>query len=170
LSTLLEQPRTNAGRPLNLPGNQAHLWCFSLSLLPGEEERIWEWLSEDERKRAERFHFRKHREHFIKARGVLRKVLAGYISTTPERVQFRYTAWGKPSLAEGEPIKFNLSHSGEKGLLGIARVEIGVDIEEIRPMAERDFSVSAKSRPLSGLRKRKRTRRFTAYGRGKKRF
>lgn len=51
----------------------------------------------------------------------------------------RTDGFGKPRLADARP--FNLSHSGDYALLGVADADIGVDIEQIRL---RPFSSVAK--------------------------
>jgi len=107
-------------------------------------------LSPDEQQRAQRFHFERDRVRFIAARGILRRCLGAFLETTADRVRFRYTEYGKPSLSvefSSARINFNISHSGSSVLLAfsIGR-ELGVDIEEIRPdfataeIAKRYFS------------------------------
>ena len=46
-----------------------------------------------------------------------------------------YNEYGKPYLKNNE-IYFNISHSKEYTILGISSSEIGVDIEEIKPIRE----------------------------------
>jgi len=69
------------------------------------------------------------------ARRVLLRVLAGYLGRAPERIELRLGAHGKPALAEPEStLRFNLSHSGERALIGIAQgEEIGIDVQRFRP-------------------------------------
>ena len=107
-------------------------------------------LSEDEASRAARFKFEKDRNHFIVARGMLRRLLGGFLKIAPSEVRFRYSKYDKPSLAEGfesSQLKFNISHSGGRVLLAFAAGrELGIDIEQVRPdfateeIAERFFS------------------------------
>lgn len=42
-------------------------------------------------------------------------------------------AYGKPALIDEDSLRFNLSHSRDQALLGVAADEIGVDIEFIDP-------------------------------------
>jgi 4'-phosphopantetheinyl transferase len=97
---------------------------------------LWSSLSQDEKKRAERFHFQKDRDHFIIARGVLRILLGRYLNVSPEVVRLQYSAYGKPSLAEefcSSRLRFNLSHSGGMALFAFAiGRDLGVDIEKMR--------------------------------------
>ena len=50
-----------------------------------------------------------------------------------------YSNKGKPFL--NEHIKFNFAYAEDKVLIGISNVEIGVDIESIRPMIFEDFKI-----------------------------
>jgi 4'-phosphopantetheinyl transferase len=116
-------------------------------------ERIkafFQTLSSDEQQRALRFHFERDRVRFIAARGILRRCLGAFLETAADRVHFRYTDDGKPSLSvefSSARLRFNISHSGSKVLLAfsIGR-ELGVDLEEVRPnfateeIAQRYFS------------------------------
>ena len=65
------------------------------------------------------------------ASGALRDVLAAYLETSPEAIRIVDGAHGKPELAGGE-LHFNLSHSGDVGLVAVAAErEVGVDVERI---------------------------------------
>ena len=92
-------------------------------------------LSEDELDRAGHFHFEKDRVAFILARGFLRTLLGRYLGG---EVRFVYGAHGKPALYRAGP-GFNLSHTDGLVALGLTLDgEIGVDVERIRPMENRD--------------------------------
>jgi 4'-phosphopantetheinyl transferase len=109
---------------------EVHLWTQPLDLTAHEVQRFCELLSDDERMRAARFHFERHRDRFIVARGRLREILGGYLNTDPKRIVFRYGEKEKP---ETTGLKFNLSHSGGLAVYATTRDrEIGVDVEEIR--------------------------------------
>jgi 4'-phosphopantetheinyl transferase len=113
--------------------------------------RIFEdTLTADERARAERFYFQKHRERFIAGRGLLRHILSRYLGKEPDQLRFCYNSYGKPALTEetgAEGLCFNLSHSHGIALYALTHGrEIGIDIEYFRPdvetekLAERFFS------------------------------
>jgi len=98
--------------------------------------RFQNTLSVDEQLRAHRFYFRKDRERFVVARGLLRTILGRYLDRAPQNVAFTYNQYGKPSIvskAGAESIRFNVSHSHGTALYAITRgLEIGVDLELIR--------------------------------------
>jgi 4'-phosphopantetheinyl transferase len=120
--------------------DDVHVWFAALDLAkPGISEGA-KALSAEERTRAERFRFERHRDRFIAARGTLRMVLGGLLGVSPAEVVFAYGPHGKPHLAgEGAArgIRFNLSHSHDAALIAVARDrEVGVDIERMRPLSE----------------------------------
>lgn len=119
---------------LSVPTLQAgtiHLWSVDLDTFRGDD-----CLSEDERDRARRFHFERDRRRYIAGRSGLRKLLGEYLQQDPKTIRFEYGPAGKPFLAG---ISFNLAHSGNRGLIGIAREgQLGVDIEEVREISDLD--------------------------------
>src|SRR5207245_1105341 len=81
------------------------------------------------------------RRQFVAARGILRQLLAQYLSTRAAEIRFAYGNQGKPHLADPNAmdLRFNVSHSGEQILLAFSCVrEVGVDIERIHELHARD--------------------------------
>ncbi|HWS86523.1 MAG TPA: 4'-phosphopantetheinyl transferase superfamily protein [Pyrinomonadaceae bacterium] len=138
-----------AQRP-GLTDSAVHVWRASLNQGASTVRALFDTLTPDERERAARFHFRKDREHFIVARGVLRDILGGYLDTPPALIRFSYNQYGKPALAQAgdaEALRFNLSHAHEVALYAFARGrDLGLDVEFMRDdfasleIAERFFS------------------------------
>lgn len=99
-------------------------------------------LSDDEKRRAGRFHFERDRRRYVHGRGALRVLLGDYLHVTPGNVAFDYNRYGKPALdgaAGGRGIKFNVSHSHGRALVAVTKVgEVGVDIEYVRTDVECD--------------------------------
>jgi len=114
-----------------LPFDEVQVWIADLDCyLPDNFQPV---LSTDEVERAQRFHFAKHRNHFIVARGLLRKFLAAYLNSNPADLTFEYAEKGKPSVASADAIKFNLAHSHGQAAYAFSRNrELGIDIELIR--------------------------------------
>lgn len=83
---------------------------------PAERTKgFFQSLSPDEQQRALRFHFERDRVRFTSGRGMLRRCLGAFLGTAADRVRFRYTEYGKPSLSvefSSARINFNISHSG----------------------------------------------------------
>ncbi|WP_162180419.1 4'-phosphopantetheinyl transferase family protein [Methylocapsa aurea] len=90
-------------------------------------------LSQDERDRADRFHFAVDRTRFILARAALRTLVGQAAGQAPEEIEFSTGPYGKPGLKGRPDLHFNVSHSGALALIGISSERpIGVDIEIIR--------------------------------------
>jgi 4'-phosphopantetheinyl transferase len=109
-----------------------HIIFADLTLSAGLLAQSYTTLSADERQRATRFHFDKHRSRFIAARGLLRMILGAYTGLAPARIQFIYGPNGKPTLQDG-PVQFNVSHSEDRALYAVALdMPLGVDLERLR--------------------------------------
>jgi 4'-phosphopantetheinyl transferase len=85
-------------------------------------------LNREEEARAGQFRTVRLQQHFRRCRSALRRVLAQYTGQAAAGVALRYTAYGKPELAEGG-LQFNVSHSGQHALIAVSREAIGVDLE-----------------------------------------
>lgn len=124
---------TEPPESLSLQAGVADVWRISLEQDEERLERFRRTLEAHELGRAGRFHFEKHRRHFIVARGFLRCVVARYLGTQPESLRFVYGAYGKPALEGEHSLRFNLSHSNEVALLAVTLdADVGVDVEHIR--------------------------------------
>ena len=146
--------------------SEVHVWNAHFDPSNASADRHTRLLSQDERLRADRFHFARDRSHFIHARAVLRALLGRYLDVPAEKVTFRYGRAGKPELSplsHDTALHFNVSHSHGHLLVAIARnCAVGIDIEMIRPemdieaIAERFFSSAETQqlRALTGLDKR----------------
>jgi 4'-phosphopantetheinyl transferase len=91
-------------------------------------------LNFTERDHARKFRFRQHRERYIFAHGILRRILALYLQCPPQQIAFDQNEFGKPYLCDTQSsLTFNLSKSADLVILAImANHSIGVDIERIR--------------------------------------
>lgn len=122
---------------LALSDAEVHVWRVTLSRAPEETRSLARLLSADEVDRAGRFHFQRDRDRFVVARATLRLILGSYLRVSPGGLRFRYSEFGKPSLAEdyGAPgLRFNLAHSNDLALCAVASGrEVGVDVEFVRP-------------------------------------
>ena len=109
------------------------LWLVDLD--PPEERQalLWEHLDAEERERARRFIPPAVRRRFLCARGSLREILGHLLQAPPRSVRFAYGDQGKPELAGARDLRFNLSHSEGRALVGVVPGrELGVDLESLR--------------------------------------
>ena len=136
-------------QPVKLTTGEVHVWRRKLDETPANVTRLLATLADDEKSRAERFHFQRDRDRFVVSRGTLRSILGCYLDMAPAALRFSYSDHGKPALA-GEhqsELRFNVSHSHELALFAIGETrELGVDLEWVRAdvadekIAERFFS------------------------------
>src|ERR1041384_4986302 len=100
---------------LSLPTGEVHVWGRALDQPASVLTEFRHTLDANELERAGRFHFEKHRRHFIAGRGGLRYVLSRDLGV------------------EGKELRFNMSHSHGLALFAVsADRELGVDVEHIR--------------------------------------
>jgi 4'-phosphopantetheinyl transferase len=113
--------------------DSVHLWRVRLDGVGYQDERLAALLSPEEQERAQRFLFGPHRQRFIRTHGIYRMILSKYSGIDPARITFGVGARGKPFLVPApNRLRFNLSHSGDLMILGIAiDLELGVDVEVI---------------------------------------
>ncbi|MFD0387239.1 4'-phosphopantetheinyl transferase superfamily protein [Tistrella bauzanensis] len=115
------------------------------------------WLDDEERARAARFHFARHRRIYIAAHALLRAWLGRRLGLAPTVLRFTAGARGKPDLApsqmpltpDGRPaLRFNLSHTA--GMVAIAVtadpetavIDLGVDVEAADRLGDYDARIA----------------------------
>jgi 4'-phosphopantetheinyl transferase len=119
--------------PIEIAADEVHLWDAPLAVGKDEIERNESLLSRGELLYAMRFTDLRSRNQFIVSRGKLRELLAGYADQSPRELQFGMTREGKPFLASAKEFEFNLTHSGDIALYGVAHSRhVGVDVERIK--------------------------------------
>jgi 4'-phosphopantetheinyl transferase len=124
-----------------MPGGSAvHVWLLHLDLPENALTAIRLMLGPRELERADRFRLQSDRLRFIAAHGGMRSILGAYLGCKPHEVDFQYDGRGKPAVHPSSgltALRFNLSYSGDFGVLGAAsQGNVGVDIEQIRPMSD----------------------------------
>lgn len=117
--------------------------------LDAGDARLRALLSPQEQLRADAFAFALLRDRYTTAHGMLRWILGYYSEQLPSSLVFTAGPFGKPALGNGDAtnLRFNLSHSGNMALVGVALAdEIGVDVEHwndrfgVAELAPRVFS------------------------------
>ena len=125
---------------LKLTLNEIHIWSTCVDQPQPEVHGLEKLLSREEKIRAEKFHFERHRMRFIVGRGFLRTILGRYLCVKPGRLQLIHGKNGKPTLAGAYAdtgVSFNLSHSKGQALYAITLGrEIVVDIEYIHDFSD----------------------------------
>jgi 4'-phosphopantetheinyl transferase len=121
------------------PGDpRLSLWSAPLDLPTAHLETLAGFLSDNERRRAERYLSRLDRNRFVAARGWLRRLLASQLGCLPGEVPIVTDDGGKPGL-RSPGLRFNASRSDGIALYATSwEMEVGVDIEAIRIDADVD--------------------------------
>ena len=119
-----------------IPDGEVHLYWTSLDLSETEIEGLRQTLVPEELRRADRFRVAAATRRFVAARAALRRILADSTGIAPADLEFRFGRHGKPYLADGG-LFFNSSDSGDFVVIVLTTVEVGVDIEVLRPLSRR---------------------------------
>ncbi|HYB94512.1 MAG TPA: 4'-phosphopantetheinyl transferase superfamily protein [Vicinamibacterales bacterium] len=129
-------------------------------------------LSDDERRRMERFVFDRDRRAFLLTRALVRTTLSRYAPVAPADWRFIANAHGRPEILDrhaGAPdLRFNISHTD--GVIVCAVTigrEVGVDVEHIRRHLTHDvaarFFAPAEVHDLKQLPAEEQARVFFDY-------
>lgn len=120
-----------------------HLWSAPMPSSQDEVLRsngfsLISLLSDDERSRAERYSIQAARHQFIVTRALLRTLLGKYLQQDPKKIEFCYSAYGKPELLMPYAhLCFNISHSRGVVLFAVRQNQpVGVDLEWMNPAIE----------------------------------
>jgi 4'-phosphopantetheinyl transferase len=98
-----------------------------------------EWrnlLSEEERAKASGMTNLAMRARFEIGRGLRRKMLADATGLPPGEITFVESEEGKPRALNAAGWDFNVSHSGDYVAVALGQGQVGVDLEQIRPVRE----------------------------------
>ncbi len=99
-------------------------------------------LDSSEKRRLSRYRLARPRHEFALCRAALRAMLCRRLGCRNDDLAFEASPHGKPAaLVAGRPapVSFNVSHSGNHGLIALAeRGRIGVDVEERRSRPDPD--------------------------------
>lgn len=130
----------NIGSSVILPPKKIDLWIWRFTDDKASQMEIQAFLSPEETARAARFVFPADKARFVGRRFHVRKVLGNYLSCAPGDIVFEHNGHGKPFLspAHRSDLRFNLSHSEDVAVLGVTHgLELGVDVERVRPISEK---------------------------------
>jgi 4'-phosphopantetheinyl transferase len=105
------------------------VWLLDLSCEPDADV-----LDAEERARGARL-LEPAGRRYRSAHTQLRLVLAEHVGRGPAELRFRRAPNGKPELDDPGGLRFNLSHSGDVGLVAVGSdCELGVDVEVLREL------------------------------------
>lgn len=138
---LVADPMSGAVMPVFENDGLEVLACM-LDVWPDRAYEIGACLTEDERRRSRSLRWERDRRRFVVTRGQLRHCLGSRLGIPPSDVELEYGPHGKPRLSRRMPaheLHFGVSRSGDVAVIALSETrEVGVDIEEMRPIAEAD--------------------------------
>ncbi len=117
---------------------------FHVDLTPhaAREANALEWLDEEELARWRGFQHPGPRRRFALCRSALRALLCERLGCVNDRLEFGAAEYEKPfAVLRGSPapVSFNVSHSGNHGLIAIAdRGRVGIDVEDFSDRPDLD--------------------------------
>jgi 4'-phosphopantetheinyl transferase len=115
---------------LDAPAAEVRLWWCRLDPGPAQFVRYEGFLSSAELARASRFGTPGLRNRYIAGRGALRTILGLVLGVDPPAVDIVRGGRGRPQLRDTQAIDFNISHTADVAVVGIAETaRIGVDVE-----------------------------------------
>lgn len=122
-----------------LKEGELHLWSFQVSsYIPYADKRL-DWLSSEEKEKADRFYHERDRNRSRVAYVLLREILCLYTGVEPASISLLKRESGKPYMTGKNTPFFNMSHSGDRILYGFSSTgEAGVDIELIKDVRDLD--------------------------------
>ncbi len=107
---------------------------FNIQNLTDEEyRRQYSAMSEDGRKRTDRFRDEDDKKRTASGEMLARQMISEELGILPEEISFGRDSLGKP-YASGLDIHFNISHSGDYAVCAVSECPIGIDVEHIRPV------------------------------------
>lgn len=113
----------------DLSNRVVHVWHFDALSELVSETSLLNLLSDRERAKIARLKHPMPRKRHLHALAKLRVLLGIYLQKEPQVIEFEYGDHGKPYLSD-QTIEFNLTHSGDHGLIAIAdRMPLGIDLE-----------------------------------------
>ncbi len=115
-----------------LKDNELHIWCIPYLQACKSKMIVESVLSPDELIQASQFKFKELQQKFLLRRTILRKILGRYCGSSPKKLNFCTTSYGKPYITGDINISFNFSHSNELAYVAITNdLPVGIDVELI---------------------------------------
>lgn len=120
--------------PPALAADGLHLWYLATDRGDAAPRRGLDWLSPEQRQRADAMRNPEVRNRYLHTQIGLRRILSGYLGHHPRDLVIARANNGKPFVAD-QPggLEFNLSTTEGLTLIGVGRHEpLGVDCERLR--------------------------------------
>lgn len=106
-----------------------NVYCITINSYFNSLKFLYSLLSTQEKIQSEKFFTINLSNRYIVTRAVLRSILAEYLGTIPQDIEFIRNSYGKP-FVRGANIEFNMSHSYNSAYYAITSdFSVGIDVE-----------------------------------------
>jgi len=120
----------------------AHIWYIDKSRFSKEQVlNFRKFLSEEEKAKADRFHFEKDQTRYIITHGILNQLIANYLNIKLSDILFEKNKKQKPFIKGYPHLQFNLTYSlnyiliafrfCKENQMNYSNLQIGVDVEDV---------------------------------------
>jgi 4'-phosphopantetheinyl transferase len=123
---------------------EVHIWTADCDAI--DYEPMWGLLDVEEVNRAKRFREPRDSRRYVVSHGVMRSILSKYMNEKPKFIKYERGYYGKPGIAGGSWLRFNMSHSNGMAAYAIASgQDVGIDLEYMREIPFMELSRSVLS-------------------------
>jgi 4'-phosphopantetheinyl transferase len=120
----------NSKRLFNFPKNEVSVY-FGITNGLMKYPELENYISTEEKLRADKFHFLEDRNTYLICHGLLRSIISKNLKIDPLEVVFRYDMNNKPGLY-GNPLYFNITHvRGAFAFIISKYYTVGIDMENV---------------------------------------
>jgi 4'-phosphopantetheinyl transferase len=108
-----------------------HVWLADCEAI--DYESMFNLLNAFEVNKSKRFLEPRDSKRYVISHGVLRSILSKYLDIKPEFIKYERGPYGKPAIAGGSWLRFNMSHSnGMAAYVVTSNRDVGIDLEFMR--------------------------------------
>jgi len=128
---------TNFNSKMQIAEDEIHVWVVAIQASESQCATLGRYLDPQETETASRIPHLQKQSSFVVAHGVLRCLIARYLTCHPSALKFVSSPQGKPQLAFPERMQFNMTRSGPWAAFAFSsNCTVGVDLEEVRALPE----------------------------------
>jgi 4'-phosphopantetheinyl transferase len=131
-------------REYTINEGEVHIWTANCDVI--DDKPTWGLLDADEANRAKRFRGPLDSRRYVVSHAVLRSILSKYLNEKPESIEYERGLHGKPGIAGGSWLRFNMSHSNGMAAYAItSECDVGIDLQYTRDIPFMELSRSVLS-------------------------
>lgn len=117
----------------HFPDNDITCFALDFSVVHWDIDNAMMLLSTEEKERSLKFFQKIDQQRYAYAHALLRLMAHKYTGILPNQLQFRLGVNHKPYLTT-DGLFFNISHAGNMVMICFGNKEVGIDVENIKPL------------------------------------